>query len=58
MERDRSTYLVTDTPIERLIKLDRHGTRVRMMGPYELDTLLDVAASLEPAPTASPPVED
>lgn len=55
-ERDGTSYLIHDQGGERMVKVDLHGTRNRVMGPYEINVLLDIAASLEPASKDPPPL--
>jgi outer membrane lipoprotein-sorting protein len=43
-------YMACDLTDERMVRLDLHGTRARLSGPFELPVLFDVAHSLEPAP--------
>ena len=46
-----ATYMTYDDGLKPMVTLDLHGTRVQLSGPRELAALLDIAESLEPAPS-------
>jgi hypothetical protein len=51
---DGKSFEVVNIPMERLVRCERSGTFIYLTSEYDMTTMLDVAASIAPAPTEPP----
>jgi hypothetical protein len=56
--RDGTTFRVHDQYGQRHVVCERHGTHVMVTSDLDLETLIEIALSLEPAPTEPPRLVD